>query len=80
MLLSVEGECLFSGVLIDDSLKFDCHIKYLCSNISKTTDILFKVNQFIPSKVMRDFFLLVYPVRGFFAVGQFAVRENVSFG
>ena len=62
MLLSVKRECLFLGVLIDDSLKFGNHIKNLSSKISKSAGILFKLNQFTPPKVMRGlYFSLVYP-------------------
>jgi len=42
----------FLGVLLDEKLKFDEHIKFITSKMSKTVGILNKVKYFLPDYIM----------------------------
>lgn len=43
----------FLGVIIDDKMKFDCHIKYISSKISKSIGIMYSIRDMVPSKCLR---------------------------
>jgi len=38
----------FLGVLIDESLKFKCHIDHLVNKLSKYVDLFYKIRHFLP--------------------------------
>ena len=39
------------GIILDNQLKFDDHIKMVFRKISKTTDLLRKLHNFLPKKL-----------------------------
>ena len=43
----------FLGLTIDDKMKFDCHIKNICSKISKSIGIMFSLKDIIPPRCLR---------------------------
>ena len=52
----------FLGITIDSKLKFDGHIKMLCSKLSKSIGIMFKLKDLVPqSVVLKIYYSLVYP-------------------
>ena len=52
----------FLGVIIDDKLKWDEHIKYICNKLAKSIGIIIKVRHFLPSKTLVTlYYSLIYP-------------------
>ena len=52
----------FLGVEIDRKFKFDRHIEHICSKISKSIGIMFRVRGFVPSPCLRNlYFSLIHP-------------------
>ena len=61
-LLDVVVECTFLGVKLDRNLKFVNHIKYICSKISKSIGILYKLRNVVPNYILLNLYhSLVYP-------------------
>ena len=52
----------FLGVQIDHKLKFNLHIDYICSKISKSIGILFRLRDFVPKQCLKSiYFALIHP-------------------
>jgi len=52
----------FLGVIIDDKLIWDEHIKYISNKLAKSIGILTKVRHFLPSKTLVTlYYTLIYP-------------------
>ena len=52
----------YLGVIIDEKLKFDQHTKYLCSKVSKSIGIFYKIRYLVPDSVLFNLYhTLVYP-------------------
>lgn len=52
----------FLGVIIDDRLIWDEHIKYICNKLSKSIGILIKVRHCLPPKTLVTlYYSLIYP-------------------
>ena len=61
LLLMKLGVVLF-GIIVDDYLQFDKHINKICSQLSKSIGIMFKLQSYVPKKVMSSlYYSLVYP-------------------
>ena len=55
-------ESRFLGVLIDQNLRFDKHINYVCGKISKCIGILFRIRPLLPEACLRNlYFSLIHP-------------------
>jgi len=58
----IGSECKYLGVLIDDKLSFDKHIGYVCSKISKSIGMLYKLSPNVPDGVLLSLYnTLIYP-------------------
>ena len=52
----------FLGVEIDNKLRFNYHINNVCDKLSKTTGILYKLKEYVPTSVMIKLYnALAYP-------------------
>ena len=52
----------FLGVIIDDQLKFGDHLDVICSKISKTIGILYRIRNNAPERVLLQlYYSLVFP-------------------
>ena len=52
----------FLGVTVDNKLSFKDHISNICSKISRSYSILFKLSHFIPSQTIKKlYYSMVYP-------------------
>ena len=52
----------FLGLFLDNKLKFDTHIKHICSKVSKSIGIIFRIRSLVPKKLLRNiYFSLVQP-------------------
>lgn len=52
----------FLGVIVDNRLTFANHVQSVCTKMSKSVGILFRLSRFLPSEVIRRLYLaLVYP-------------------
>ena len=50
------------GIIVDHNLKFDKDINKMCSKLSKSIGIMFKLRSYAPSEVMSLlYYRLVYP-------------------
>ena len=43
----------FLGIIIDDKMKFDCHIKHISSKISKSIGIMYSIRDMVPSRCLK---------------------------
>ena len=54
--------CKFLGVMVDNRLKFDEHVKYICNKISKSIGIFYKLSKFVPdSTLLQLYYSLIHP-------------------
>ena len=52
----------FLGVTIDRNLKYDKHIEEICSKVSKSLGIIYRIRDFIPYSCLRNlYFNLIHP-------------------
>lgn len=52
----------FLGVNIDSHLTFDAHIDYIISKVSRSLGVLYKLNKFLPSYILRSlYFSAIHP-------------------
>ena len=52
----------FLGVHLDFNLNFSSHIKHICSKLSKTVGILYRIRRCVPQDVLINlYYSLVYP-------------------
>ena len=57
-----ENSFKFLGIQVDHRLKFSCHLNLICSKLSKTAGILYRVRDFVPENVLLKLYHgLVYP-------------------
>ena len=60
--LNSVDSCKFLGVTIDNKLKFDIHSQGICSKISKTIGVLYRIKNFVPCYVLKQlYFSFIYP-------------------
>ena len=60
--VSFDDSFKFLGIQIDNKLKFSGHINLICSKLSKTAGILYRVRDFVPGNVLLKLYhSLVYP-------------------
>ena len=61
-MIKIETHGKFLGIEIDNKLKFHNHIKNLCNKLSKTTGILYRLKNVVPTFVLINlYYSLVYP-------------------
>ena len=52
----------FLGLVIDDKLNFSQHIKQVCTKLSKTVGIFYRLRYYVPSNVLKKmYYSLAYP-------------------
>ena len=52
----------FLGLFIDDELKFNMHIQHICSKVSKSIGIIFRIRSLVPKSLLRNiYFSIVQP-------------------
>jgi hypothetical protein len=52
----------FLGIQIDNSLKFNLHIQYICNKLSKSVGILYKLKPDVPNQLLLNlYYNFVYP-------------------
>jgi len=52
----------FLGVRLDSKLEFDQHVQYVCSKLSKTVGIFYRIREFVPESVLVSlYYSLFYP-------------------
>ena len=52
----------YLGVFLDNKLKFDKHLNYICSKISKSIGVLRRISLFVPRSVLRcAYFSIIHP-------------------
>lgn len=52
----------FVGLMLDDKIKFNKLIQYICGKISKSIGILFRIRSFVPVSLLRNiYFSLIHP-------------------
>ena len=54
--LEFKQSVMYLGVKLDNSLKFNEHIKYICNKISRSIGILFKLRDFLPLSCHRQLY------------------------
>ena len=60
--LHFETYIKFLGIKLDNKLNFSSHISHICSKLSKTTGILYRICKFVPLNVLiKLYYSLVYP-------------------
>ena len=60
--VKIIDDAKFLGVRIDCRLKFNLHIDYICSKISKSIGILFRLREVVPKQCLRTiYFTLIHP-------------------
>ena len=57
------AQCVrFLGLYIDDKLKFDSHIRYICDKVSKSIGIIFRIRSLLPKTLLRNlYFSIIQP-------------------
>ena len=62
-LLDVRTEGMFLGVKIDVNLSFSAHIDYICSKLSRTVGIIYRLKELVPKMVKISLYnTLFYPL------------------
>ena len=62
-LLDVRTEGMFLGVKIDATLSFSAHIDYICSKLSRTVGIIYRLKELVPKMVKISLYnTLFYPL------------------
>ena len=52
----------FLGITIDNIMKFDEHIAEICSKVSKSLGIIYRIRELIPNSCLRNlYFNLIHP-------------------
>ena len=52
----------FLGIILDNQLKYDEHIRYICSKISKSIGILYRLRDIVPNPCLKMiYFSLIHP-------------------
>ena len=52
----------FLGVFIDNNLKYDEHIKFICDKMSKSIGVIFRIRRLVPKTLLRNiYFSIVQP-------------------
>ena len=60
--LNMQRNGKFLGVNMDDKLTFKDHVSYICSKISKTVGIFYKIHSYVPEQILINlYYSLVYP-------------------
>ena len=60
--LEYKSNVKFLGVILDDNLKFNNHIKLICTKISKSIGILNSIKHFVPTELLHNlYFSFIYP-------------------
>ena len=54
--IKIENSVTYLGVLIDNKLKFNYHIKNLCKKVSKSAGIIYKISQFVPYRILSSLY------------------------
>ena len=61
-ILDLNQSCKFLGLVLDKNLKFNCHIKLVCSKISKSIGILYSLRQYLSKPALISlYYSLIYP-------------------
>ena len=67
----------FLGLTIDHNLKFTEHIQFVCTKLSKTVGILYRIKSFVPRNVLINlYYSLAYP----FLLYPFLLYTNLVWG
>ena len=60
--LNFVSDSRFLGVVIDDHLKYNKHIQYICDKISKSIGIMSRIRHYVPLSCLRSlYFSIVHP-------------------
>ena len=60
--LSQDNNLRFLGIILDDKLKFDTHIQYIATKISKSIGILYRIKDYVPDCILKSiYYSLIYP-------------------
>ena len=52
----------YLGLILDSDLKFHKHIDYVCSKVSRSIGIFYRIRDFVPNKVLSTlYYSLIYP-------------------
>ena len=69
----------FLGVIFDKHLKFNEHIQYISTKISKSIGILYKLNKFLPHSVLKTIYLsLIQPYLTYGIVAWHGTTMNLT--
>ena len=57
-----KNSLLFLGINLDEKLKFQNHISYVCAKVSRSVGILYKLSSYVPFSVLKSvYYAFVYP-------------------
>ena len=70
----------YLGVLIDDVLSWNEHIKHLCTKLSRTNGIICKIRNFLPNKTLISIYYALFYSHIIYGslVWQFTTKLNIS--
>ena len=69
----------FLGINIDENLRFQEHVKYISSKLSKSLGILFRLNKFFPSNILRNlYYSLIFPYLNYAIEAWYGAPQCVS--
>ena len=61
-LVVVRESGMFLGVILDNGLRFDLHIRSISDKISKNIGVLYKIRNFVPTSILINlYYSLIYP-------------------
>ena len=57
--LEMKTEGKFLGIILDNKLKFNTRIKYICNKVSKTIGIIYRLKDLLPRQCL--LYICIYP-------------------
>jgi len=72
-------EIKFLGIIIDEHLTFRAHVNYICSKISKSVGILYKLSKFLPVRILTTlYYTLIHPYISYGIESYFATCGSIT--
>ena len=60
--LEIKNQSSFLGVIVDNKLKFNLHVKQICNKLSKSIGIIYKLKDSVPTKILINlYYSFAYP-------------------
>ena len=71
----------FLGVFVDQDLKFNHHVKYISSKISRSIGVLYKLSKFLPSEILHMLYMtMIHPYLAYALENYHSTHKYITNG